>query len=171
MSGFPKGLLPHPGGSGTLIDHLASLGRRLGASVVLVGRADPYAHLGVPAIPDAFLDVGPIGGLAALLRYAHPHLVCAVACDMPHVNDALMARLLEAMDNTSAAVLPSRSGKLEPLCALYDPVRVLPVLERRVAKGWHGVQALAREVGAKVVHVPAALHGALDDWDAPWDVR
>ena len=63
--GTNKALLRY--GSGTLVQHIASEVRIAVGSATVVGPADIYLPLGLPAIPDLRPDLGPMGGVATAL--------------------------------------------------------------------------------------------------------
>ena len=69
MGGRPKGLLATKDGT-SIVARTIALARAVASDVVLVGRADAYAALGLAAIADAPGGEGPIAGLVALLERA-----------------------------------------------------------------------------------------------------
>jgi molybdopterin-guanine dinucleotide biosynthesis protein A len=163
-----KGLMEAPGG-GTLVERWVGLLGSLGIDrVVLVGRHEAYDALGIDVIDDEPTGIGPLGGLAALLRQTGVSRALAFACDMPFVSPSLVARLLSAPD--APVVAPRRSGHWEPLCARYDAKRVLPVALRRIAAGKHALQPLLIEVGAVALPIEPHEEDDLRDWDCPEDV-
>ncbi|HLK45630.1 MAG TPA: NTP transferase domain-containing protein, partial [Acidimicrobiales bacterium] len=95
MDGRPKGLLEAPDG-GTLVERSSNLLRNLGAEIVLLGNADAYGAVGLPILADDPVDIGPLGGLVSLLRFAGRRPALALACDMPYVSGRLLQRLLDA---------------------------------------------------------------------------
>jgi molybdopterin-guanine dinucleotide biosynthesis protein A len=123
----------------------------------------------LPVLPDEPPGVGPLGGLIALLRHAGTSPALAFACDMPFVSRALVERLLAAPSD-APIVAPRRDARWEPLCARYEPARVLPLALARAASPHHALQALLDEAGA--VALPLLPHEAaeLRDWDTPADV-
>jgi molybdopterin-guanine dinucleotide biosynthesis protein A len=167
MGGRPKGLMLAPEGV-TIVERWRALLEGLGARVVLVGEHDAYAHLKLPALSDRPAGAGPLGGLVALLEHAAPEPALAFACDMPFVSAAIVERLRDA-PLAYAVVAPRRDDRWEPLCARYDPTRVLPVARRRLQEGRRSLQRLIDEVGG--VELPLAEDEArqLHDWDSPAD--
>lgn len=164
-----KGMLEAPGG-GTLVERwLAVLGEVGVRRVLLVGRHEAYGALGLETIEDDPGGIGPIGGLAALLRRAGASRALALACDMPFVSPGLVERLLSAPE--APIVAPRRDGLWEPLCARYDAERVLPEVLRRIAAGEHSLQPLLTEAGATPLPLGPGEAGDLRDWDTPDDVR
>ncbi len=88
--GEHKGLLSLPGSTEPIVEALVRRGREAGFEPVLVGAANPYAHLadGILRLDDQPPGAGPLAGLNAALQFAmrtgRSQLV-AVACDMPFV--------------------------------------------------------------------------------------
>ncbi len=163
-----KGLLEAPGG-GTIVERWLAVLRDAGvAQVVLVGRHQAYGGLGLDTIDDEPAGVGPIGGLAALLRRAGAAHALALACDMPFVSRELVARLIAAP--AAAVVAPRRDGHWEPLCARYDASRVLSLALRRIAAGQRALQPLLAEAGAIELPLEPGEASELRDWDTPDDV-
>jgi molybdopterin-guanine dinucleotide biosynthesis protein A len=169
MGGAPKGLLEAPDG-GTLISRWRSVLLVAGVGdVVLVGRSAAYADVDLEVLDDAPRGIGPLGGLVTLLGRAGARPTLALACDMPFVSPELVTRLLAAP--AAAVVAPRRAGRWEPLCARYDPVRVLPLAETRAASGEHSLQRLLDAAGAAELAPEASDAHELLDWDAPEDMN
>ncbi len=170
LGGHPKGLLAHPSGQGTLIDHVIRMAIATGAEPVLVGDHPAYAHLGLPMVPDARQGTGPLGGFESLFRYAGPRHAFAVACDMPYVPAQLLEQMQSLMGPDTDAVMPVRTTGREPLCALYRSPRVLGHVEQALRAGRLVLRALGDRLN--VVEVPLVGEQAhwLDDWDEPADI-
>lgn len=168
MGGLPKGLLRGPDGA-PLVERWRAMLAELGVPVVLVGESGAYAHLGLPALTDEPPGVGPLGGLVALLRHAGTVPALAFACDMPFVSRALVERLLAASPD-APVVAPRREARWEPLCARYDPTRVLPLAVARTASTRHSLQGLLDEAGAAALPLLPHEDAELRDWDSPTDV-
>ncbi len=167
MGGQPKGLLRTPDGV-TLVERLRDVLVAVGAEVVLVGASEAYASMGLPSVADDPPGVGPLGGLAGLLRMAGVRPTLALACDLPYVSAALVYRVLQATPATIVA--PMRDGRWEPLCARYDPPEVLPVIARLLAAHRHALHALLDEAHAVALSVSPEEALELRDWDVPEDV-
>jgi molybdopterin-guanine dinucleotide biosynthesis protein A len=169
MGGVAKGLLVAPTGE-TIVARWASIFGALGVEAVLVGASGAYSASGLASIADDPPGIGPLGGLAALLARAGDADAIAVACDMPYVTEALVARLL-AHARGAPAVAPRRDARWEPLFARYAAPLALPIARRRIAGGRHGLQGLLDEAGATELPLDRAESAALDDWDAPEHMR
>jgi molybdopterin-guanine dinucleotide biosynthesis protein A len=165
MGGLPKGMMTAPGG-GTIVQRWCAVLRAAGVTdIVLVGKDDAYAELGLEGIADAPAGIGPLGGIVALLRRAGDGHALAVACDMPFVTPLLIERLLSAAG--APVVAPRIDDRWEPFCARYDAPRILPVAERQAMTRARSLQQLLDS--ARAVELPLTPDEAaqLRDWDTP----
>ena len=89
---------------------------------------------------------------------------------MPFVSRALVERLLAAPADTPI-VAPRRDGRWEPLCARYDPARVLPMAVARAASPDHSLQRLLDDAAASGLALLPHEADELRDWDTPDDLR
>lgn len=126
--------------------------RRLAAAVPEVAVADRGRGLlaGVPSLadgPGAGPAAGILGGAAA---YPERPLL-ALACDLPGVNEALLAALLERAGDGDW-IVPRWQGRLEPLCALYRPA-ALAALAGAVAAGRFALHDLAETAGLRTAYL------------------
>jgi molybdopterin-guanine dinucleotide biosynthesis protein A len=158
MGGRPKGLLLTPEGV-PILERWRRMFERLAVPLVLVGDAEPY---GMPSIADDPPGVGPMGGLAALLARG---TAVAVACDMPHVTEALLARLIHAPP--APIVAARRGGRWEPFFARYD-ASLLPRVRASIAAGNRSLQSLFDQ--AALLPLEPEEEPLLRDWDTPEDI-
>lgn len=92
--------------------------------------------LGCRLVSDHPFFPGPVGGLVAGLGAARTELVLVVSADLPFpvAELALQLSQLAAANPAEEVVIPSRSGRLEPLFAVYRrraAHRILVALELR----------------------------------------
>lgn len=100
--------------------------------VVLVG-GDPaeLAPLRLPHVADRHPGAGPLGGVRTAIAHADPVDVVVAACDLPRLDAATIAALVEAAaGEPQADVIVARTAQLEPACALWratagDPLAAL----------------------------------------------
>jgi molybdopterin-guanine dinucleotide biosynthesis protein A len=71
----------------------------------------------------------PITGVVEALRRAGGRAVLVVALDLPLVDAGLLRRIAVAPAAGAPAVVPRADGRLQPLCARYEPA-ALAALER-----------------------------------------
>ena len=200
MGGVAKGLLPAPDSGEPLVARLRHKAESLGLRCVLVGAAPAYAGLGLEMIGDDPPGLGPLGGLRALLRAAAGAPVLALACDLPFVSRALLARLAspgahetDDPDRIHPPRLPDanaaeQSGRqrwpadapIDVLAARrqerWEPLcaryhaSVLPVLDAALAEGERSFQGLLRRLRVGELRLSPEQEHELTDWDAPGDI-
>lgn len=176
MGGVAKGLLTTPDAKTTLIERLRGeiLAALPDVSLVLVGDAQAYSSLGLRALADEPANVGPLGGLAGLLGHAQQsgaRHALALACDLPRIGRASIARLARESPE-SVAVLVEQAGVRNPLIARYDTFAALSAAQRALAAGKRSLQAVLDELEPHVARLelsPTEL-ASLDDWDTPDDI-
>lgn len=95
-----------------------------------------YTALGYPVLPDDVPDfAGPLAGLHAVLSHADTPLVASVPCDTPWLPVDLVARLLAALQESTAELAVARTPqRIQPLCCLMRR-NVLPQLTRYLTAG------------------------------------
>ena len=180
MGGVAKGLLRVPDGSETLIERLLRVCRQAApeAKLRLIGGASQYAefyaHLGLSALSDDPPQVGPVGGLRALLLQAcseQSQCALALACDLPFLDEIVISTLLRPLEK--AARVPYVAGRLQPLAAAYAPGSALAAVDRSLALGKHALMHVLDQLGNDVerVEFEQAQELALRDWDTPEDMR
>ena len=115
---------------------------------------------GAPAVPVPVLRddpeiAGPLGGLAAALRYARDEgaeWVLTLPCDMPFVPADLPDRLSAEIGAAAAAIAMS-GGEIHPVCGLWH-VQALKGLEDYLASGRRSLRGFAKAVGYVTVAWP-----------------
>jgi molybdopterin-guanine dinucleotide biosynthesis protein A len=170
MGGVNKALLPAPHDpQQTLAGRLIALGQGLGLEVVLLG-ASLAEFRALPQLPDARVGDGPLAGLASLLEYAGARPALAVACDLPYLTPALLARLLhEVPAATLLAARDPASGKWQALCARYHG-SLHGLVVQALAQGERSFQDFFKRTSVTELTLSPAEHAQLHDWDTPDDV-
>ena len=146
--GRPKALLPFDGEP--IIVHTT---RRLGAmfgEVAVVAAADQHLPpLAARVVRDRVAFQGPLGGLCYGLRAVRAEVAFVASCDAPFLNLSLIEYLLAQIPGHDV-VAPHWQGRLQPLHAVYRR-RILPLLERQLARGELRPVSVYEQVGTKVV--------------------
>ncbi|HTO09650.1 MAG TPA: molybdenum cofactor guanylyltransferase [Myxococcota bacterium] len=137
-----------------------ALGRCLGR-VRLVAKDDALRALGRDVIVDRHPERAALVGVAAALAACEAPAVLVAACDLPHLDPRVVLALcaLAPVDGPADVIAPVGAHGPEPLCAIYR-ARLLPELERRIARGEFALQALLRDSACTLV--PEADLRALD---------
>jgi molybdenum cofactor guanylyltransferase len=136
--GTNKALLPLPGQpSETFLSHLISTLAPFCAEVLVVSRdAAQFTDVVLPAARMVFDEQpggGPLMGLSSGLQAMQSTTALVVAVDMPFVQPALLAFLLEHHEENTLLV-PVVAGVPQILLALY-PRSALPLIEPLVQQG------------------------------------
>ena len=157
--GRDKATLPYAGAP-LALRVAAALGTCL-ERVRLVARPDERPDLGLPCIVDRHAERAPLVGIAAALSACEASAVLVAACDLPEIDPRVLLALLALVPAEGGAdvVAPLGPRGPEPLLAIYRP-RLLPELERRIARGELALQKLLRDVNT--LFVPEADLRALD---------
>ena len=144
--GRDKALLPW--GETDLLGHALARLREVTHDVrILCGPSPRYEGRGAPVIVDRLADAGPIAGIAAGLEECGGRPGLFLAVDLPLVPIPLLAHLAERGGSWDAVVPVSPRGP-EPLCAVYAPSCLEPILrqvaagEKRMTSFWPDVRVL-----------------------------
>ncbi len=113
--------------------------------VLAVGKDEDDFDFPFPVEDDGRDERAAIVGLAAGLRLAETEVCVVLPTDMPLMTPRLLRALAEAAQDAEAAVV--QTG---PLPGAYRR-SVLPVLERRIARGELALTAVVEELGGRVV--------------------
>jgi molybdopterin-guanine dinucleotide biosynthesis protein A len=176
MGGRAKGMLPAPDTGEPLVLRLQRMVTEAfgNCEILLIGRHHDYERLNLPIIDDNPSNIGPLGGLIALLEHAimnEANSAVALACDLPRVSAELLLRLASHAP-AAAAVAPIAEERYQPFFARYEPTSVLPAARSAEAAGERSLQSVFERLGSRVV--PLVLSSdelaLLTDWDSPGDV-
>ena len=104
--------------------------------LVVAGAASaaPFDDLDVRVVRDTIDGAGALGGIYTALTCAAPGRVIVLACDLPFVTGAWLARLLAEPAAGVDAVVPRGPRGLEPLCAVYATAAA-PAIRARIERG------------------------------------
>jgi molybdopterin-guanine dinucleotide biosynthesis protein MobB len=86
-------------------------------------QADAYRHFRLPLITDSYLGIGPLGGLLSA-QQAKPEATWVIAaCDLPFLDESIVRQLCSQRNplRFATAFRVPESGRIEPLCASYEP--------------------------------------------------
>ena len=123
---------------------------------VLVVIAQDSSPLGVDArvVRDLVPDCGSLGGLYSGLMQATTPWVFVVACDMPFLNQTVIAQFT-SRKATADIVMAKLDARLHPMHALYGK-QCLPVLEQMVLVRQLKIQEMVSQSSLRVRYVTEA---------------
>ena len=125
------------------------------------GHRDDPVRSKFTVIEDVFEDIGPAAGvLSAHVRYPESAWL-VIACDMPLLDESILAFLCGARDEQYAATaLAAAPGEpAEPLCAIYEPGTLAAFLAQVNAGGNSSPRSWLASARTKIL--PSPVKGAL----------
>jgi molybdopterin-guanine dinucleotide biosynthesis protein A len=130
------------------------------SDLVAVAVRDPaqVAPLDAVLIADDEAVAGPLGGLAAGLRFAQAQrqpLLLTIPADMPFLPGDLLERLGDALADHSCALAAS-GGHLHPVCGLWR-ASALDRLPGYVSSGQRSLRGLGETVGMVAIEWPGGM--------------
>lgn len=155
----------------TMVEHvhgaLAAVCRR----IVLVGDAAgvPPGLDDVARVPDRLPDLGPLGGLEALLSSGLDSDYLIAPCDLFQAVPAIFRPLVDPGVTSPAVLALEGDERIEPMIARYG-TSVFPIVEDMIRGGSLAMHELARRSRAQVVRVPRELASALQNANDPADL-
>jgi len=130
--GSNKALLPHKGGR--FIESIYRELCEIFPEVILVTNTpEQYQFLPCRKVADIYQGMGALAGIHAGLAQSSNPAVFTVACDMPHLDPALI-RYIASCGGDGDVVLPMSEHGYEPLHALYNK-GCLPAMEECLGNG------------------------------------
>ena len=129
--------------------------------VRFVAKDESLRALGRDVILDGRPEQAALVGVAAALAACEASAVLVAACDLPYLDPRIVLALcaLAPVDGPADVIAPAGPRGPEPLLAIYRK-RMLPEVERRIARGELALHALLRD--ATCALVPEAELRALD---------
>lgn len=152
--GTDKALVPFRGMP--MMQHGIQMLSDVFTSITIVSNHESHRQFGLEVIPDAFNNIGPLGGIIAGLRHSTTNLNFFMACDMPLVTPQLIGQLLEVA-NAHDCITASFNRKSETLCTLY-PKSALPLLEEMASKQQYRLYDVLDILKAHAVDVTQLCH-------------
>ncbi len=146
--GVSKAALPW--GGLTLLAYQTARLAELFEEVFVVAKKEPGFGVGSARVVfDRVPDRAPVYGLLRALEEM-PDRVFVLAVDLPVLTPEVIRAIARAgLESSAPALLPRASGLLQPLAAVWRR-EVLPIAERRLARGELSLHGLAEEAGAEV---------------------
>lgn len=148
--GRPKAFLPYAGK--TLIEYRFDSLREIFSQVVLVANnPDDFAHITDDVVKDIIPHRGPLVGILSALLVAEYEHTFVIACDMPLVDNDLVADMAMRRAGTDVLVATHEDG-IEPLLGIYSK-RCIEPLEESIFAGNLKVADFLSGINAKLYRV------------------
>lgn len=159
MNGWHKALLPLCGR--TLLEHLAAVFSGFDEKLIATDMPELAKLAGFTQITDEIPGLGPLGGLSAALTACRSKALVVCACDMPLVTKefaSYLAGLASVYPDARAIVIKDRSGRVHPLCGLYQK-SASPVLLTALKQEEYRVMNVLQKLKGEII--------ALEDTEFP----
>ncbi len=172
MGGVVKGLLRDVGGT-SIIERLLDQAAAADVTdiVISANEREPYAAFNLPIIADRLANIGPLGGIEAVVTYLARRCDCVLLlpCDLPNVTADEILRLVRAYEASSGRLVVAHTTEGDhPLCAVV-PVSVLDKVRAAIGAGAYGVGRLWRSLDALPVEIDDSAR--MMNVNTPEDVR
>lgn len=122
--------------------------------LVVIAQDSPPLGVDVRVVRDLVPECGSLGGLYSGLMQATTPWVFVVACDMPFLNQAVIAQFTSRRA-TADIVMAKLNARLHPMHALYGK-QCLPVLEQMVLVRQLKIQEMVSQLSLRVRYVSEA---------------
>jgi molybdopterin-guanine dinucleotide biosynthesis protein A len=122
-------------------------------------------------VVDAIDGAGPLAGVRAGLATCATPWMLVVAGDMPHLDGALIDRMIAAASDDVDAVGIRIDDLPEPLFCLLRVSAARPAIEQRFAEGKRKASELLTSSGLRVAWLEGVARAALTNINTPDDLR
>lgn len=113
------------------------------------------AQLYSPLIVDRAAPSGPLDALHAACAHLRYDWIFAIAADQPEMDAGVLAHLAAARREGDEAVVPSHSGRIEPLAALYSRRALLRARAQLRREGRFAMRDLVDALASRIVPMDA----------------
>lgn len=152
--------------------HAADLLKKLCPEVYISCRFDQANEIDTDytALPDTFLNLGPMGGILSALRSQRHKAWLVVACDLPLLNAETLQFLIAHRDPSKIATTFESpfDGKPEPLITIWEP-QSYPALLQFLGKDITCPRKVLMNNPVKILRSPDT--GALMNVNTPADAE
>jgi molybdopterin-guanine dinucleotide biosynthesis protein A len=102
-----------------IIEYIIDVCKKHTSQIHIVTKNMDYNQFQLPLIQDEIEDVGPGGGIDAVLQHSTSEKNLIVSCDMPFIDSVAIQYLLDASKSFDITI-PSHEGFIEPLLGIYN---------------------------------------------------
>lgn len=154
-----------------MIEHVVEAMRAVCQRVVIVGACRGWnPEPPIIRLDDRYADLGPLGGIDALLSSGLAGGYLVVGCDQPLLTPQIIRLLSNAPDPDIPHFLRTEDGiDLDPFPG-YFPAAWLPVARAALQQGQRSVRDVIRRRRAGWVTLPEASRLGMDSVNSPADV-
>lgn len=151
MNGEKKLFLEY--GGKAFYRHILHAFREFPVTYLSVEEAGPYEGLGLPLVPDAYAQIGPVGGIYSGLLSCPEEALFVAACDMPLVDEASVRLLVRAYEKDHRITVAQAGERIHPLFGVY-PKTALRVFEQAIERQDYRMMHVLDQAGYLAVQLP-----------------
>ena len=138
--------------------------------IIVTNTPHLYGSYGTRVVTDAFEQSGPLTGIYSGLSHARDEFGFVVACDMPYLNQELIA-YMAGLASDHDVVVPWLADSFEPLHAVYRK-SLLPLMREQIGRDRRSVQdmfgqVVVRRVEAHEVDLFDPAHKSFKNLNTP----
>ena len=122
--------------------------------LIVIAQDSPPLSVDARVVRDLVPDCGSLGGLYSGLMQATAPCIFVVACDMPFLNQAVIAQFTSRRA-TADIVMAKLAGRLHPMHALYGK-QCLPVVEQMILARQLKIHEIVSQSSLRVRYVTEA---------------
>ncbi len=122
------------------------------SSTVVSANGMDEKWIGDCRVVQDIVDAGPLGGIYSVLKTIDTMYMFVISCDMPYMNDAMIAHVLEQAEEGYMAYVPRIGEKIEPLCTLYR-TDILAYVENNIKDGKFSIRKLFDEIPTQYIEM------------------
>jgi len=119
-------------------------------SIVISADNPDYRQFGYPLVSDEIRNIGPIGGIHAVLQAVNSPYILVLSVDMPFISSTILQKLLQQYNTGMEAIVARFHAKAEPLCGIYS-ASIHPVICEQIEAGDYSLQHLLQRIRTKYV--------------------
>ena len=122
--------------------------------------ADQSTHIiDLPKIEDAYLNVGPLGGILSAFKHDSSKAWLTIACDMPFLNNETITYLVQHRNSSKiATAFWDAAAKFpEPLITIWEPC-AYPILLEYLARKCNSPSKVLANSDVEMLHAPNAAN-------------
>jgi len=124
-------------------------------TIYISSNNEEHQQWGYPVLEDAIKNIGPLSGIYSALIKTQSSII-VLPCDSPFVESKFIQFLIQEMDSANEVFVPSVTGKLEPLFAIYKP-SIIPIIKQQIEKKDYKVSQLFSQCKTKVIPIDSVF--------------
>ena len=101
-----------------MIQHVIDIVTLISSNIFILSNHESHTQFGLECIKDAIKDVGPAGGIDAMLQHTNQENNFIVSCDMPFIDDVSIRKIILASENFDITI-PMLNNYPEALIGNY----------------------------------------------------